>query len=111
MPLHALGSQKTFALLFVQNNLDALDGRPIFRNQQILKRVDAALGSLKLRGHSPNGTADLGPRTEYLARFDPSGPELVEKRADTSGAVGKRQGFHSHCNQRQGDTHDTADFD
>src|ERR1700680_2900689 len=109
--LHALGPHETLAFLFFQNNLNPLNSGLIFRNQPILKRVDAALGSLKLSGHSPNGTADLGPRAEYLACFDPSGPKLVENSADTGGAVRKRQRFNSHRDERQRDSHDAADLD
>ena len=72
--LHALGAHETFALLFIQNNLNALDGCLVFRNQQIFERVDAALGLFQFRGYPPHRTADLGPRTEDLACFDPPGP-------------------------------------
>src|ERR1700730_15124281 len=89
--LYTLSSNKTLALLFIQNNLNASNGRLIFWNQQILECLDAALSSPELRRHPPDGTADLGPRTQYFARFDPFNPKLVENRADACGTVRKRE--------------------
>src|ERR1019366_3509779 len=84
---HALGPQETLAFLLVEGDLNALDSRLIFRNQQCLKRIDTTLCLFELGGHPPDRTADLRPRAEYTAGFDPPGPKLVENRADTGGAV------------------------
>jgi hypothetical protein len=58
--LHALGSHETLSLLFIQNNLNALDGGLVIRNQQILKRIDAALGLFQFRDTLEADTAPAG---------------------------------------------------
>jgi len=79
--LHALGSHETLSLLFIQNNLNALDGGLVIRNQQILKRIDAALGLFQFRdtrgGYSASRIAEP-TRSRVIAATPPVPPPSTQ---------------------------------